>query len=496
MPHAPGSAPQQRQITRFPAAPEWRPGRPCLLASRRPGHDDRGMSATASSAPPPPLPDTVCDPGRIAGLAAELRSGGLAATDLVARSFARIAEVDDRVRAFCQPVEAAARMEAQACDEEREAGRLRGRLHGIPVAIKDVLDVAGLPTCAGSPTRADAAPAGADAWIVSALRAAGAIVVGKAHTTEFAFFERPPPTRNPHHLEHTPGGSSSGPAAAVAAGMVPLAVGTQTAGSVSRPAAFCGIGAFKPSTLSLPGYGLLPFAPSFDTPGFYGYRLADAVAAYAAIAPPYVAPPPPLAGQEAETVPVAVLDDPLHDLADTEVAGALAQAAGVLSANGYRVLRLPPPVPLSQILEAHRTVMEYELARVHEGLQTAPLEDVALALREAISRGGWIEAASYRGALAALAEARRAFAEALPEGAVLLLPPAPTAAPPGMATGDPRFIIPFTALGGPIASLNVDRSAAGLPLGVMLYGPPGSDRGFARIACGIAALVERPPEAV
>ncbi|MFC3230075.1 amidase family protein [Marinibaculum pumilum] len=451
-------------------------------------------SMTAGRPAPPDLPATVADPGRIAGLAAEQRSGGLTAAALVDSCLRRIAEVEDRVMAFRQLAEAAARVEAASCDAEAEAGHWRGRLHGIPVAIKDVLDVAGMPTRAGSPTRADAPPAGADAWIVGALRAAGAIVLGKAHTTEFAFFERPPPTRNPHALDHTPGGSSSGPAAAVAAGMAPVAVGTQTAGSVSRPAAFCGIGAFKPSTLALPGYGMLPFAPSFDTPGLYGYRLADAVAVFQAIAPPYLAPAP--ATEAPDEVPVVVLDDPLHEEAEPEVARALAQAAGVLSANGHRILRLAPPVPLGRILDAHRTVMEYELARVHEGLQTAPLDDVALALREAISRGGWIEAAGYRQAQAEIAAARQQLAAALPPGAVLLLPPAPTPAPPGMATGDPRFIIPFTALGGPIASFNVDRSPAGLPLGVMLAGLPGSDLAFARTACRLADLVERPPGAV
>jgi len=445
----------------------------------------------------PALPDTVADPGRIAGLAQEMRSGGLSASELVDRCFARIAGVDGQVRAFCQPVEASARMEALACDTEREAGRLRGRLHGIPVAIKDVFDIAGLPTHAGSPTRADAAPAGADSWIVSALRAAGAIVVGKVHTTEFAFFERPAPTRNPHDLAHTPGGSSSGSAAAVASGMVPLAVGTQTAGSVSRPAAYCGIGAFKPSTLSLPGYGLLPLAPSFDTPGFFGYRLADAVAAFTAVAPPYLRPSaPPAEGSGIDGLPVVMLDDPLYGAADADMQRALEQAAGVLSANGCRLRAMPSPVALSRILDAHRTVMEYELARVQEALQAAPLEDVALALRDAIARGGWIEADAYRAALAELAEARALLARALPAGAILLLPPAPAPAPAGMATGDPRFIIPFTALGGPIASLNVDRNRQGLPLGVMLAGLPGQDLTFARTACDIAGLVERPPEAV
>ena len=145
--------------------------------------------------------------------------------------------------------------------EEARAGKLRGPLHGIPVAIKDVIDVAGLPTRAGSATRAQAPAAAIDAQVVAQLRAAGAIVLGKVHTTEFAYFDGPPPTRNPWNLAHTPGGSSSGPAAVVAAGMVPLALGTQTAGSVSRPAAYCGIAAFKPSTRAWSSFGVVPFSP-------------------------------------------------------------------------------------------------------------------------------------------------------------------------------------------------------------------------------------------
>ncbi len=120
------------------------------------------------------------------------------------------------------------------------------------------------------------------------LKAAGAIVLGKAHTTEFAYFDGPPPTRNPHNLEHTPGGSSAGPAAVVASGMVPLSLGTQTAGSVSRPAAYCGIAAFKPSTLAWSSFGLVPFAPSFDTVGLFAHRVSDAVAAARVLMPPFL----------------------------------------------------------------------------------------------------------------------------------------------------------------------------------------------------------------
>jgi Asp-tRNA(Asn)/Glu-tRNA(Gln) amidotransferase A subunit family amidase len=179
---------------------------------------------------------------------------------------------------------------AQAVKLGKAASAGRGPLHGIPIAIKDVIDVVGLPTRAGSRTREHIAPSASDATIVARLRTAGAIVVGKAHTTEFAYFDGPPPTRNPHDLARTPGGSSSGPAAVVAAGMVPLSIGTQTAGSVCRPAAYCGIAAFKPSTLAWPTFGVVPFAPSFDTVGVFGYRTADATAVARVLMPPFLSP--------------------------------------------------------------------------------------------------------------------------------------------------------------------------------------------------------------
>ena len=174
---------------------------------------------------------------------------------------------------------------------EAAQGRIRGALHGVPVAIKDIIDVEGLPTRANSRSRASAPPASNDAEIVLALKAQGAVILGKVHTTEFAYFD-PSPARNPHNLAHTPGGSSSGSAAAVAAGMAPAAVGTQTVASVNRPAAYCGIGAFKPSTRSLSVFGITPLGPSYDTPGFYGWSVDDAVYVYEAVAPSFLRPKP------------------------------------------------------------------------------------------------------------------------------------------------------------------------------------------------------------
>ena len=183
----------------------------------------------------------IQNPGHIRDLSAAMAKGEITAEALVRRYLDRIAAVDGQVKAWIHVLADAALAEARALDAERKAGRLRGPLHGIPVGIKDVIDVRGLPTRANSPSRADIAPASADATVVAHLRAAGAIILGKLHTTEYAFFQSLPPTRNPWDVARTPGGSSAGSGAAIAAGMVPLALGTQTAGSVNRPAAYTGV---------------------------------------------------------------------------------------------------------------------------------------------------------------------------------------------------------------------------------------------------------------
>src|SRR5215470_7374272 len=230
----------------------------------------------------------AADAGRIAQLQGDIRSGILSASALVERCLARIDTVDSAVHAWRYVARDSARAEADLLDHEAKAGHFRGPLHGIPVGIKDIIDVAGITTLANSRLRADSAPATADADIVAALRLAGAVILGKTHTTEFAYLD-PSPARNPHNTAHTPGGSSSGSAAAVGAGAVPLALGTQTIASVNRPAAYCGVAAFKPSTQSTCTNGMTALAPAFDTVGFYGSTVADAVALYEAVAAAFTA---------------------------------------------------------------------------------------------------------------------------------------------------------------------------------------------------------------
>ena len=428
----------------------------------------------------------VADPGAIEDIAAAVRDGSADPVGLVEKSLARIAAVEKEVQGFCHLDRERALAEAHLLRQEAQAGRIRGPLHGVPVAIKDVLDVAGLPTRAGSKTRAEIAPSTIDAHVVTLLKAAGAIVIGKAHTTEFAYFDGPPPTRNPHNLAHTPGGSSAGPAAVVASGMVPLSIGTQTAGSVSRPAAYCGISAFKPSTLAWSSAGLVPFAPSFDTIGVFAYRVRDAVAAARALMPPYlrqqVLVPSPLT--------IGVVEDPISEAASAAVVGSIKRTADALARSGLKVVRITSSVAFTEIAGWHKTIIEYEVAHAHPHLERN--SDVSAGLREAIARGRPVSDRAYLDAHVALSAARERFWRETAAADALLFPAAPDVAPAGMKTGDPRFIVPFTALGGPIVSIPVGTGAGGLPLGLMLLGAPGRDAQIAAIAEQIAPAIELP----
>ncbi len=416
----------------------------------------------------------VQDPGRVRDLAAAMASGALTAEALVERCLARIAAVDGQVQAWLHIQAEEARAAARALDaERRRAGAVRGPLHGIPVAVKDVIDVAGLPTRANSPSRADAPPATADATVVAHLRAAGAIVLGKVHTTEYAYFQSLPPTRNPHDPSRTPGGSSAGSGAAVAAGTVPLALGTQTAGSVNRPAAYTGVGAFKPSTLAIGGAGVLPLAPSFDTVGAFGATAQDA----AQFAAGYAADHLGLAGTPtaAAVAPrIVVLEDPLiAGRVAHSAAACLAALADRLAAAGMPVRRAASPFPLEEALAAHRVVMAAELGRTHARL---PRDRVAPKIAEDIEAGLAISEAEYLAGLRALAAFRRAFWAGFGPEDLLLMPAAPDVAPAADTTGDPSFVVPTTALGGPVATLRAGMAPdSRMPVGALLFGAPGAD---------------------
>jgi aspartyl-tRNA(Asn)/glutamyl-tRNA(Gln) amidotransferase subunit A len=430
----------------------------------------------------------VADPGSIEEIGRAIADRRIDPVGLLESALRRIEAIEKEVRGWCLLDPERALAQAQSLRREAEAGRLRGPLHGVPVAVKDVIDVAGLPTRAGSATRAHIPPSTIDAYVVTLLRTAGAVILGKAHTTEFAYFDGPPPTRNPHNVGHTPGGSSAGPAAVVAAGMVPLSLGTQTAGSVNRPAAYCGIAAFKPSTRAWSRFGVVPFAPSFDTVGVFGHRVADAVAAARVLMPAYLCDRPRLSTPSPPTV--GFIGDPILSAASAAVADTLREAADKLRGSGVRVTQCVSPVPFADIIGWHKTMIECEVARAHPTLEHAA--EVSAGLREAVARGRMIDDQSYVDACRALDAARERFQAATAEFQALIFPTAPDVAPAGMKTGDPRFIVPFTALGGPIVSIPVGIGAHGLPLGLMLIGAPGQDAAIADMAGEIASAIERP----
>ena len=424
----------------------------------------------------------VRDPGRVKDMAAGVVSGQIDPVELVEACFARMDEVEGAVQAWREPDRAGALAQAKARGAEARDGRIRGPLHGVPIAVKDVIDVAGLPTRAFSPTRANIEPARYDAQVVAMLREAGAVILGKAHTTEFAFYENVPPTRNPYDLTRTPGGSSAGSAALVASGMAPLALGTQTAGSVTRPAAYCGIGGFKPSKLAVSAAGVVPFAPAFDTIGTIGYTLADAVAGFMGMCPSHLRSMPAVP----EAPKLVVLDDPCLEAAEAAVLDSIEHMATGWAAGGWNVRRAKSPVSFAEVRARHTLICEYEVGRAHPYLADAPEGDVSQRLRDAVRQGLAISDADYVDARGVLHGMTDHFWSTFNTDEVIVFPVAPGPAPEGMTTGDPQFIAPLTALDGPIANMPCGM-VDGLPLGVQLAASPGLDLALAEWTCYLEA---------
>ena len=440
----------------------------------------------ASSPAPATVPATVRDPGRVRDLARAIRERQLSPVDLVRRYLDRIAAVEPRVQAWRQLDAERALAQAEERRREAEAGRIRGALHGIPVAIKDIIDVEGLPTRANSRSRAAIAPASGDAEVVLALRAQGAVILGKVHTTEFAFFD-PSSARNPHNLGHTPGGSSSGSAAAVASGMAPIAVGTQTVASVNRPAAYCGIAAYKPSSRSLSCFGITPLGTSYDTPGFYGWRVDDAVLAYEAVAPAFMQ----LGTGKTADAPIGIAipqDEHTGDMS-AEMRTALGRIADQFAMAGHRVTTPASPISFARLHAIQRSTMLYEAGRALRHLLDEPAGSVGEKLTTAIREGLEISTARYLDERGEIDAMRTAFYAAC-DADVCLWPAAPTTAPEGLAwTGEPKYIAPWTALGGPMVTMPAGVAANGLPLGVIVCGAPGSDALMCRQARRLADAI-------
>ena len=398
---------------------------------------------------------------------------------LVDALLARIAELEPRLHVWAALDADGARSQARQLADEVARGELRGPLHGVPVGVKDIFHVARLPTRAGS--RVHHTVPDEDATTVARLRQAGAIIMGKTHTTEFALAD-PAPTRNPWNPEHTPGGSSSGSAAGVAAGMVPAALGTQTAGSVLRPAAFCGVVGFKPTYGRLSRHGILPLAWSLDHPGSLTRTVEDAALLLAVMAGPdgrdgtcldtpaddYVAaarsPVPPRLGLAGEVYPDR-LSGPARER--------LRCAAERLGAAGARLEEIHLPPEFSATLDAHHVIMVSEAGGVHAAGVRQRAADYGPRLRAVVETGALVPAAAYLRAQQVRRAIRDAVLPLLQRVDCLLVPSAAGPAPAGLdSTGDPSFNAPWSLLGLPAISLFAGLDADGLPLAVQLVAAP------------------------
>lgn len=421
--------------------------------------------------------------------AADIREGRLSAVELVEACLTRIEAVDATVRAWVFLDPAHARRQAEAADLHRKQGGALGPLHGVPIGIKDIFDTGDMPTELGSPLWAGRTPR-QDATVVARLREAGAVILGKTVTTEYAY-RRPGPTTNPHDPGRTPGGSSSGSAAAVAALMVPAAIGSQTNGSTIRPAAFCGVVGFKPTHGLVPRAGALLLSRTLDHVGVFARTVEDAALVAEVVAgfddeDPDTRPRarPPLAAVAATEPPLpprlAFVRSAAWERAEPVTREAMAE---VVAALGEAALEVELGAGFARALEMHRTIMEVEMAHNLRRDYARGREQLSAPLREIIERGRTHAAVDYTAAVAGIQALNDALAPTFDEFDALLTPAATGEAPPGLeSTGDASFCTTWTYLGTPAVTLPLLRSPAGMPLGVQLVGRRDSDARLLRTA--------------
>ena len=400
---------------------------------------------------------------------------------------ARIEATDRTVRAFLPETDRPARLrrEAQTLFERDPAPSASRPLRGILVGIKDIIAVDGFETRAGSALPPELF-AGPEASLVRSLRAAGALILGKTVTTEFAYFE-PGPTTNPRHSGHTPGGSSSGSAAAVGAGLCPLAVGTQTVGSVIRPAAYCGVVGFKPTFGLLPMDGVVPFSPSVDTYGFFTPDIGAMQQAAGALLPAEHLHDRPWRNP----IRLGIPDGPYLDALDADARADFEQGLTFLAARGVRVVRVGAFADLEGVTTRHLDLNAAEAAQVHAAWFDRYADRYRPRTAELIRRGRTIPPARVdegRRSRIHLAEDLESQMDAHAFDA-WASPAATGPAPAGLErTGDPRMNLPWTHAGMPAATLPYGSASNGLPLGLQLVSPRGTDRSLLALAAAVAEL--------
>lgn len=410
--------------------------------------------------------------------AAALRAGRLRCEEVLDRCLARIDRLEPRVRAWVLLDRDAARATAVERDRELRHGHDRGPLHGIPVGIKDIFDVFDWPTACGS-RRWQHAYARQDAPVVRRLRQAGAVLLGKTVTTAYASFD-PPPTRNPWDLDRTPGGSSSGSAAAVATGMCLAALASQTGGSITRPAAYCGVPGCKPTYGLISAEGVLPLAASMDHVGAMAGRVADLAAVMTAIADPGC--PDWTRGRRDRPPVFARLRGLFERLAEPAVQQSMDTTCRDLVRLGATVREAALPAAFEEVVARHRLVMAVEAARYHQERLARHPDDYPANIRALLDEGLACPATEY----ARCKEHQRdltAALSALFAGVDALICPATTGpAPSADTTGNPAFNAPWSYTGLPVLSIPVALSPDGLPLSLQLVGPHRGEPGLFAVA--------------
>ncbi len=349
-----------------------------------------------------------------------------------------------------------------------------GRLSGIPFGVKDIYETRELSTEYGSPLYAGR-KGSKDAALVTQLRQQGAVLIGKTHTTAFAYFDAAP-TRNPHNLSHTPGGSSSGSAVAVAAGMTPFALGTQTLGSVLRPASYCGVVGFKPSAGVLSLEGALPFAPSLDTAGLFTQTADDMQLLWSRMGHAKAEAPGSL--QIPSLMPPV---EPAMELAFRRTVERLEQ--------NFSVSVVEMPERFRELAPAVHVIFAHEGARTHEARWREHGEQIGQKLARLVEEGLRISTDQYHAALMTVVEIKRQMSNVFRHYPVLITPAAAGLAPEGLqSTGDPIMNSPWTALGVP--AISIPMPVLGMPLGLQLVSESGTDGALLALAAEVESLLQ------
>ena len=405
---------------------------------------------------------------------AMIANDDITSVDLVQSCLDRIHQREDDVGAWAHLDEELSLEATRAAD----ANPPKSVLHGIPFGVKDVIDTADMPTQRGTPIYAGRRP-DQDAACVAKMKAAGAVLLGKCVTTEFATYY-PNKTRNPLNLAHTPGGSSSGSGAAVGDEMVPIAFGNQTAGSLIRPASYCGICAFKPTHGTTDLTGILPLEPTFDTLGYMGRSFDDLASFYAIVRD---ADPAPLADGLERAPRIGLCRTPQWSHAEPPSADAVEAAAKRLAELGAEVDEVALPAHFDDLVETHTQALNVGLTRTLGEDYKNHGDQMSDVLRGLIEKGLACPADQAEALFAHAAECRSKVNDAFGDWDAFLCPSVTGEAPEGLlATGSPVFQVMWTLLNVPIATIPGAVGPKGLPIGVQLVGRRGDDETILRLA--------------